>query len=460
MITSTLDQRNAIAEALGINPDEIKATNPHWADLLKEGVIVELHLRRWRGQATLNLDDIGVPINGEEQLYSRLLSLGSKRLLPKALSDEMDAIDSAARKCLLRYGLKTYWGQFVPVTAFEDWQEENCRYEQRYQAVRQQIRDEYEQIVALVMDDYAEAARAAFRRRHMLQAGHDDDLRFLPEDGFVDAFCRHIRGMIPTAEQIYDSFAYETELSYVPLAHLLEEDLRQMEETRLQRMQLQHEMEIEEERIRIATRAERDQARHAEMQRLAQRQHEAELRMIDKAAAQQRAAATTAMHQQVMARAAQHKEGLIAGFLRDIAAQLRSLIYDAATSILESIDRNEYLHPRSLVQIENLAGRVERLNFFGDADADAMIAELKRITVDRPSTERSTAEIQSTLRDIAVVTRASIIQLGDTPKSGRQVGIPDAPKADIVRQARARLGVNLDLSPALAPAQQRIQRTL
>lgn len=266
--------------------------------------------------------------------------------------------------------------------------------------------------------------------------------------------------MIPTAEQIYDSFAYETELSYVPLAHLLEEDLRQMEETRLQRMQLQHEMEIEEERIRIATRAERDQARHAEMQRLAQRQHEAELRMIDKAAAQQRAAATTAMHQQVMARAAQHKEGLIAGFLRDIAAQLRSLIYDAATSILESIDRNEYLHPRSLVQIENLAGRVERLNFFGDADADAMIAELKRITVDRPSTERSTAEIQSTLRDIAVVTRASIIQLGDTPKSGRQVGIPDAPKADIVRQARARLGVNLDLSPALAPAQQRIQRTL
>lgn len=459
MITSTLEQRNAIAEALHIAPDDIRAANPHWAELLKEGVIVELHLRRWRGQATLNLDDIGVPLNGEQELYSRLLSLGSKRLLPKPLLDEMDAVDSAARKCLLRHGLRTYWGQFIPVTAFQDWQEENRRFQQRYQAIGQQISDEYEQIVGRVMDDYAEAARAAYHRRHKLQDGHHDDVRFLPEDAFVDAFCRHIRSMIPTADEIYASFAYETELSYVPLVHLLEEDMRRQEEIRLQRKQLQHDLEIEEERIRIATQAERDQARHAEMQRLAQRQHEAELRLIDKAAKSQRAAATTAMHQEVMAKAAQHKENLIAGFLRDVAAQLRTLIYDAATQILESIERNEYLHPRSITQIENLSARIERLNFFGDTDADAMIAELKRITVDRPAADRSAAEIQATLRDIAVVTRASIIQLGDMPKSARQVGVPDAPKADIVRQARTRLGVILDTPSELAPAQ-RQQRLL
>lgn len=404
--TLTTAQRNEIAAIIGESPETIKRHDARWSQLLKEGVIVRLTLRRWRGRAKLDLADIGIPINGEEKLYGDLLDLGEKLLLPKDLIRELDSIDSAARKCVERHGFETYWGIFIPASAFQSWKAEDARYAERYLAVRDKIVEDWDTILDGLLTKYAEVARIAYRRRNKLQASIDKDWRFTDEDAFVDAFLTHLRTLIPSREQIRTSFGYETDISYIPLPSLLAEEVALAEEAKARA---------------LAARAS-----------ISEEQRRAELR--------------DEMHRQVLRDAAEAKGKLIDSFLKDIVKQLRAAIYDAVVTVGDSIQRNDYLHPRSVVQLQNLVAQVAKLNFFGDKDADAMIAELRRI-VDTPAENRSTGEIQTQLGAIATITRSTLIALGDSPRAARSLGVVDNPSAEVVRQARTLLG--LDDQPTL-----------
>jgi hypothetical protein len=72
------------------------------------------------------------------------------------------------------------------------------------------------------------------------------------------------------------------------------------------------------------------------------------------------------------------------------------------------------LHSRSVVQLRNLVEQVERLNFAGDADLDAMLAGV-RMQLDLAAEDRSVREVERVLRDVAVVTRSTLIGLGEQP---------------------------------------------
>ena len=119
--------RLALAQALGEDPEAITATNPRWLELMREGVLVRLHIGRWRARTTLRWRDLGVvPGQGEEeQVLHELLELGHKYLLPRDDVRALDSADSSARKWLERNAFRTYWGFFVPVTAYAEWKAGN-----------------------------------------------------------------------------------------------------------------------------------------------------------------------------------------------------------------------------------------------------------------------------------------------------------------------------------------------
>lgn len=399
-MTTTNAAIQELATAIGEDPAAIRHGFADWTSLMRQGLIVSLHLRRWRGRTTLDLDDIGVPVNGEQELYAKLLELGQKLLMPKNMLKELDSIDSGARKCVERHGYTTYWGTFIPFTSYQEWKDENQKYQERYYAVRDRLVDNYDSIVDALLDDYAEAARIAYKRRTKLQPGQDFDYRITGEDQFVELFMQRIRQLIPSADQIFDSFAYEVDLTYIPLPSLLAADEEQADLIR---------SEVIKNRVAID-------------------------------AAREREAMMTAMHRDVVEEARRQKFQLVNGFLTDIVKQLRSLIYDAVTQIGDATRRNGFLHPRSVVQLNTLIQRVESLNFFGDPDSDRMIAELRRIA-NQNADDRSPEEIQSILRQIALVTRQSLLTLGDTPRQARSLDVPDVPTVDQVRSARQALGL-------------------
>ena len=108
---------------------------------------------------------------------------------------------------------------------------------------------------------------------------------------------------------------------------------------------------------------------------------------------------------------------MIDGFLADLVKQLRATIYEATTDILATMSKNQgKLHPRSVVQLRNLIDQVGQMNFFGDTETDAMIRRVRSIFDQRPET-RNVADLQIPLRDVAIITRASLLDLGEQPRA-------------------------------------------
>jgi hypothetical protein len=428
----TIDQqRTELARILGVDSGAIKSRPADWLRLMREGVIVKLHIRRWRAKARLDLDDLGLPEDAEDSIGD-LLNLGDKRLLPRDLAKRLEAIDNAGRKALERAGFETYWGTFIPATAFQAWKEQNDEHKARYMAARDELLADYDSIISNLIASYRGAARAAYRRANALHplTMTRDELR--DETIFVDSFARRIRRLIPTASQIYDSFAWEEELSYIPLPSLLASDEAETERLRIEaeRQRLEAELARDDLWREVAIRDEADRARRN---------------------------ALAAMNEEVVAQARERKEQLLNGFMNDMVVQLRSAVYNAVTDILATMERNDgKLHPRSVVQLRNLSEQVARLNFFGDDEIDLMLSQV-RTAFDQRAELRNAANagygaINEKLNDIAVVTRASLLDLGQNPRVSRLVA--DVPAEDDITQARRRL--NLDVAadagqPELTP---------
>ena len=118
-----MDMKRALAEALGVPPEDLRATNPQWLRLLREGVLVRLHIGRWRAKTSLRWRDLGFePVSREEEkALDELVEPGFKRLLPKKVMQRLAAIEAKARAHLEKHAFRTYWGFFVPVTAWAEW---------------------------------------------------------------------------------------------------------------------------------------------------------------------------------------------------------------------------------------------------------------------------------------------------------------------------------------------------
>lgn len=418
--------RLTLAQALGEDPNAITATNPRWLQLMREGVLVRLHIGRWRARASLRWQDLGIkPGRGEEErALDELLELGHKLLLPRDDVRELDSIDSSARKWLEKNAFRTYWGFFVPVTAYAEWKAKNEEFRQRYLDVRDRMATNYDETVARVLAKYHVAARAAYRRLRLL---HPDAVQETRESEFADRFVAEIVRAIPSRRDFYASFYFDTELEYVPLPSLLAEE------------------QAEATRIRTEARAQQER-REAQLHLERERVWAQEEKIRAEVSAAQSTAAwkkqlMREMHREVVEQARRKKERVVDSFLRDVVAQLRTSVYEVVTDVLASLHKNGRLHSRSVVQLRNMIEQVEQLNFAGDVALDTMLAGV-RAELNVAAQHRSVREIETALQDIAVVTRSTLIGLGERPRSARTLGIPDEPAPALVRTARGRLGLN------------------
>jgi hypothetical protein len=69
-------EREKIAQLLG---QDVNLVEPRWLSLMRQGVVVELHIRRWRAKSRLTLSDLGLPDTDNAE-FSDLLQLGDKFL--------------------------------------------------------------------------------------------------------------------------------------------------------------------------------------------------------------------------------------------------------------------------------------------------------------------------------------------------------------------------------------------
>jgi len=396
-------QRRAIATALG--EQQISLLEPRWLSLMREGVIVTVRITRWRAVGKLSPADLGLP----EAEATDLIELGEKRLLPRRLLDALNSVESNARKCLARHAYTTFWGYFVPAANYQQWKQEDAEYQRKYLQLRDELVAGYDNIKAELLADYAAQARLAYRRAALLDPKPMTGGEYREEAKFVQSFTQRVADLIPSMQTIRDSFSYTVGLSYVPLPSLLAED------------------EAAATRIRSDARDEQVQA---EARRLLERE--------------------------VMQQAQAKKVELVDGFLANLVGQLRGLVYNVATDVLASIQHNDgKLLGKSADQLRNLVARVGSLNFFGDEEVDAASRRVEELLEVKPK-QRDVAELQGQLQAVATITRATLLDLGEQPRSARSLGVEDAPTEAAVVQARRTLGVEAAAEAVVLPARRDI----
>jgi len=419
-------EREKLAEMLG---QDVKLVEPRWLSLMKQGVVVELHIRRWRAKSRLTLDDMGLPETDSAE-FADLLQLGDKFLLPTKYIKAADSIEASGRQWLETHSFATFWGRFMPCTMYAEWKARQDEYRAKYFALRDEIDRDYDSIVKAHLLDYAKAARVAYRRR-MLLDGRALRKSNVTEETFVKTFVSAIAALIPSRARIVESWGFDASLSYVPLPSLLADDKAEAERITAQRDKERTQEQAEQDKVWL------------EME-------------TTRAASRKRQDMLEAMNRDVAEAARKQKQELVDGFLGGLVKQLRGLVYDAATDVLQTIQKNDRLHPRSIVQLRGLIEQVKQLNFFDDSDVSRMIGQVQQ-ALDRSPDDRDVREIEASLRDIATVTRATLVGLGEQPRGARALGVADAPSAPVVRAARARLGLDeIEVEPVAEMRQSRI----
>lgn len=437
---SDTELSSAVAEIQRITGEpDIQVLLPAWLDLMREGVLVSITIRRWRARKRLSMADLGLPTNLHlEAAIADLLELGDKLLLPKDLIKDLNAAESAIRKHTERATTPTYWGRFIPAASYTAWKSRHEELVQAYLALRDQLYADWPAIQDHVSAQYTVLANTAFDRMCKLapQSTFCEDRK-----GFVESFVANIAALMPDRDTVYDSFAVQTHLTYIPLPSLLAEDQAQADRIRAERDRERAEERLQQDTLWARVELE-DQALRARQKQLEE------------------------MNRDVVAKARQQKEQLLMGFIRDMLAKVRLLFYNAMVDMIETTEKNQQLHPRSVVQLRNTIGQAEAWLTAGDSEMVQLIQQARTMLNGYSQADGLDKSVQvntilGKMRDVATLTRASLLALDETPRSGLAVGIPDEPPPALITQARRSLHLaTTPTPPPVVPVAMPGRRTL
>lgn len=374
-----------------------------WRRLIQDGVLVRLHIRRCRFSTRLTLEDIGIRVDDDtvREKLSKWLILGEKRLLPVAYMKALSRLESGARYVLKERSFRTELGAFVPSSAYIAWRDTTAELKTQYEALRDEIIANHRSLTQQVLAEYEVIAADTYQR---LCGTHPELVRETQEH-FVTAYCNRITSQIPSPDRIRETFAF---------TYLLVDGLSQLETTQAQRSV----QEEQETTVDVA----RSQVQQREWQR-------------------------SVLEQDLRRHAQERVSMALDSFLSSVVSQLRTLTYDVTCDVLATLQRRggETLAHQSVRQLHNLLTQVRALNFYGDTEMERMMEQMQSIVEQSPEErQRGIADIGRTLRAIATVTRATLLDLEEEPREARGVTIPNLPTESAVRQARAELGLDLD----------------
>lgn len=375
-----------LAEIFG--ETNLRSLETDWLARMMNGVIIGLSIGRMGCHAHLTDQDLGIAHRKAQQKERRQAwyDLGSALLLPRRYATALDSKESNARKWLAACASRTHWGYFLAASAYARWKETNERYKAEYFALRDEIVANYDEIVREVCNEHGELARDAYYR--LRKQDREFAIQHPDPERYVADRVAQVRSRIPSAEAFRDSFYFTVELSYIPLPTLLNPDLANATQLR------------------------------------------------------EEATAAATLRREAYERALETKQALITMFQRDVVTKIQQMLYEVSTDVLGSIRNNQRVIGKSAEQLRNLlAGLEQYLEFAPNEDLEAAFARIREF-LNLPAGEDRKSQVPTLQRQLnatATLARDVLLRLGDSPRSARELGVPDIPTPDLVRQARTTL---------------------
>lgn len=369
--------RDRLAEKLGANGQDINVIMEDLAlRLMEGGIVVDIDIHRWTGMKRLLPKELG--LNGKKT-RSKAIRLGEKLLMPPTILKVLNSLTTQLRAHLDRHAIKTVWGQWLSATAYQEWRPRHDRLVEEYLEVGQSLADNLGQIRAGTGGTwgelralYSEHARAVWCRLNHYPVT-DSNMHSCP-GYFVEDYVADILSYLPNADTIRESFCVETKLSYIPLPSMLEED------------------RLREKRLWEKAADERETDR-------------------------KRLAAEEAMRADVRSHYIAEKKVMVDDFLGNLAGQIHSKVYDACTSSLVTMAKNQgrLLEP-TIRQLQGLLDWSSTMAGLLDSnELDVALADLEAM-IGRSAEVRSSIDVEAQLKNMGTVARSVLADLDITPR--------------------------------------------
>ena len=343
-----------MSEEANIDTEEIKVEKiNNWAlALMKKGLIVKLSISRWRAQTRLTFNDLGLRFADVEtaEFMRRYINLGTQKLLPPEVLNEIDIIERRARRILEEYSFNTGWGRFVPETALDEWGKENKAVYDDFVEAAKMLGVRYDEIIAAVKSEYKNMAKDVWRRLYSEDSA--------PTESFIEDFVSKIISKIPSKEDLIDSFRYRTTFSIILTPSSIEKDVSEAKKIK----------------------------RESEMKDFeAQLERDAKERLTENYIAKTR--------------------DLIDDFLDSTIVNMREYIKEFCDAVLESIGRRKSVDSvvmKDIKKLKKMIKKVHLLNFYGDKEITDQLSELER-EIDKFKGERSDELIIDKLKELVKI---------------------------------------------------------
>lgn len=361
-------KRATLAKTMGVDPDDITIQREKWMDWMREGVIVQVHVSRWRAQTNLTFKVMGLPMTADERArFTEIADLGTVHQLPLKTRRGLNSLETRARQIPARHGWKTHWGWFIPADQYPAFRAEFDGVAVRYLQEWDNIIDNWDEYREQHLRNVEELAVDAWDRWAAIQSRRSGDFLYNSDerDRYIRTAREEAERSLPEVSYVRNMADIEAELSYVPLPSLLKAD------------------EADLDKIN-------------------------ELRQMDR---------------DVYARALRKKEELWTEFFVDVSTQARQKVLDVLEAVRESLDRNEgNMHPRSLDSLRNLVSILNNMVFWDDEELERDMAALEDICTDY-TYGRDTVdvrEVESLLDDIMGNARRVLTEVGAIERRARR----------------------------------------
>ena len=342
-----------VAEQIGEPEEKIKKRNVNWAaEVIKKGVIVELHIGRTRFIKKMRKEDLGLDIPDEEfqRFISEYYDLGTKLLIPKRIILQFNKIESRARKNLYRYSFSTPWGCFVPYSSFSKFREGNEKCESEYNAAKEQLTEDMPFLKHEILKEYRTAAVTLYERT---------DRSKTPEQ-FTNDFLESLEAQIPNEKEIERTFYYEHDLYYIPLPTEVEEEFLKAELASRERSIESAKTQVELEKI------------NAEVE----------------------------MHKATLEKIMESKQKKVDSLLDSVSRNLRGAIYVTLKDVLEIIKSKSVISGGTVKRLRGLVEKTRLMNFMQEEDVEDALKKIDAI-LEEKSKNKSIKDVSALFHEIA-----------------------------------------------------------
>jgi len=143
--------------------DDMEIKSNFVEHMIQRMIKMRVEIGRWRGMTKLSPEDLGLNGNTEE-----VMRLGHKFLIPKSLINELDRIDTAARRAIYKWGFALQLWTLVPLANHA-----------KVMAALDDLRTEYFGVLDKMMAEYAENKAAIIEEYRTFIMENDVDERLL-----------------------------------------------------------------------------------------------------------------------------------------------------------------------------------------------------------------------------------------------------------------------------------------